>query len=137
MERKIRLTIFFVIITFISTLANSQNLVRTDTLQVYKGYDNVHVRMLNSDSLVSTFSIWIKKEVKAHKHAAHSETIYILEGEGEMKLGSQVFIVKKGDYVFIPKNTVHSVIVTSKIPMKVLSIQAPEFDGSDRIFIDD
>ena len=47
------------------------------------------------------------------------------------------FKIKKGDLVFIPKNTIHSVITTSKQPLKVVSIQAPLFDGTDRISIEE
>ena len=43
---------------------------------------------------------------------------------------------EKGDIIFIPMNTVHSLKVTSSIPVKVLSVQSPRFDGKDRIFVD-
>jgi quercetin dioxygenase-like cupin family protein len=80
--------------------------------------------------------IFIKKEVKKHKHQFHTEHVYILEGEGEMLLGEKKLKVKKGDILFIPKNTIHSLKVTSKEPVKVLSIQSPYFDGKDRILIE-
>lgn len=101
-----------------------------------ENYENIHVLKLDSDKHSSSFLIWIKKEVKAHKHEKHSEAIYILEGEGNMRLGEKEFMVKAGDYIFVPEGTVHSVKVTSGIPMKVLSVQAPEFLGNDRIFVD-
>lgn len=105
-------------------------------LQPNGEYENISNQKLFSDSLVSSFVIWIKKEVKPHKHFAHSEHVYVLEGEAEMKSGSETFIIKPGDMVFIPKNTVHSLIVKSAVPIKVLSIQAPEFDGKDRIMVE-
>ena len=74
--------------------------------------------------------------MKLHKHQAHSETIYVIEGTGEMRLGEKKCYLKKGDVLFIPENTPHSVKVTSDIPLKVLSVQAPEFDGTDRILLD-
>ncbi len=86
--------------------------------------------------MTTSFLIEISKEVKKHVHKEHSETIYILEGEGEMFLNDQLIKIKKGDYIFIPKNTPHSVNVSSNIPLKVLSIQAPLFDGKDRFFIE-
>ena len=36
--------------------------------------------------------------------------------------------------ITIPKNTWHYAKTTSKEPLKVISIQAPNFDGKDRIF---
>ena len=75
--------------------------------------------------------------MKLHKHVEHTENVIILEGEGEMTLGDKKFKVKKGDIVFIPKGTPHSLTVTSAIPVKVLSVQSPFFDGKDRIFIEE
>ena len=40
------------------------------------------------------------------------------------------------EYFFtIPKNTPHGLEVLSSAPVKVLSIQSPQFKGADRIFI--
>ena len=89
------------------------------------------------DSLASSFCIIIKDKVKAHKHQFHSEHVLVIEGEGNMNLADKSFKIKKGDLVFIPKNTIHSVITTSKQPLKVVSIQAPLFDGTDRISIEE
>ena len=50
------------------------------------------------------------------------------QGDTKMEVGP-------GDYLRIPKNTPHAVTVLSEEPMKVLSIQAPEFLGEDRVFI--
>jgi mannose-6-phosphate isomerase-like protein (cupin superfamily) len=61
----------------------------------------------------------------------------VIEGEGQMSLADKSFKIKKGDLVFIPKNTIHSVKTTSKQPLKVVSIQAPLFDGKDRISIEE
>lgn len=114
----------------------AQNVIAIDTFKVTQVYENVLVKKINSDRNSSTFLILIKKEVKLHKHQVHSETIYVLEGSGEMRLGEKKYQIKKGDVLFIPENTPHSVTVTSDIPLKVLSIQAPEFDGADRILLE-
>lgn len=97
--------------------------------------ENIYIKNIAHDSLSSGFIIIIKKEVKLHKHLLHSEYIAVIEGEGTMKVGNQEFFLKKNDIVFIPKNTPHSVITTSKVPLKVMSIQAPFFDGKDRVLI--
>ena len=99
-------------------------------------FDNIYSQLLFTDSnKVSSFLIEIKKEVKAHKHLEHAEHVYILEGRGEMKLGADSFKIKKGDLIFIPANTFHSVKTHSKKSLKVISIQAPYFDGKDRILL--
>ena len=116
--------------------ARSQNYQSIDTIKAPAEFENIYSRALYTDSLVSSFVIFIKKEVKSHKHLTHAEHVVVLEGSGNMTLGEKMFAVKKGDVVFIPKNTRHSVQTTSTIPLKVLSVQAPLFDGKDRVFGD-
>lgn len=127
------LLIFFVLILF---SVNSQTVINLDTLNLPLTTENIYNKALFSDSLVSSFCIIIKNEVKPHKHQFHSEHVFIIEGEGLMNLGDKKFKIKKGDLIFIPKNSVHSVKTTSKQALKIVSIQAPIFDGKDRILIE-
>lgn len=113
-----------------------QNIQSLDTIKPVGEYENIYTRLLYSDSLASSFVIFVKKEVKHHKHVTHTEHVYILEGEGEMQVGGQTMKVKKGDIIAIPQNMPHSLKVTSAIPVKVLSVQAPFFDGKDRVMVE-
>ncbi len=99
-------------------------------------YENVKVIPLYQDSDVSTYVIYTKKGVALHYHAEHTEQVIVFSGKGVMTLGNETIPLKKGDYVVIPKNVAHSVRVKGRKPLKVLSIQAPEFKGKDRIFIE-
>jgi mannose-6-phosphate isomerase-like protein (cupin superfamily) len=126
----------FFLFLFILPLLSKAQLQYLDTIKAPPLYDNIYSRLIASDSLSSSFVIFIKKEVKKHKHIYHSEHVYILEGEGEMLLGEKKFKVKKGDIIFIPKNTIHALKVISALPVRVLSIQSPMFDGTDRIYTD-
>ena len=127
---------FFLLFCTVTLFCKAQTSQSLDTIKAPDVYDNIYVRKLYSDSLASSFVIFIKNEVKAHKHTTHSEHIYFLEGEGEMMIGEKKISVKKGDMIFVPKGTVHSLIVTSKTPVEVLSVQAPMFDGKDRVMIE-
>jgi mannose-6-phosphate isomerase-like protein (cupin superfamily) len=134
MKKGTLLTIFCMVLFSLGGLG--QDMQSIDTINPPASYENIYSRPLYSDSLVSSFVIFIKKEVRQHVHVTHTEQVFILEGEGEMTLGKKKFSVKKGDMVFIPKGTGHSLKVTSKMPVKVLSIQAPNFDGKDRVMIE-
>lgn len=116
--------------------AQAQTFQNADTVSCPSTIENIYARPLYSDSLSSSFVIFIKKEVKLHKHNTHTEHVMVLQGEGTMVLGDSTFTIKKGDIVFIPKGTPHKVLTTSKIPLKVISIQSPNFDGSDRIMLE-
>lgn len=109
-----------------------------DTIKAPADYENIYVRTLYTDSAnVSSYVIFVRNEVKVHKHVAHAEHVVVLEGMGMMTLGGQKFKIKKGDMIFIPKGTYHSVMsISKKSVLKVLSIQAPFFDGKDRVFKD-
>ena len=128
--------LFFLLLIVLSLSAKAQNFQSLDTIKAPAVYENIYSRAIASDSLVSSFVIFIKKEVKKHKHVSHSEHVYVLEGEGEMLVGEKMFKIKKGDIIFVPKNTIHALKVTSSTPVKVLSIQAPLFDGKDRVFVE-
>jgi mannose-6-phosphate isomerase-like protein (cupin superfamily) len=114
--------------------AQHPNLV--NTLEIEGNNTGVFNKSLFADSLVSSSCIIIKNEVKAHKHMKHSEHVIVQSGEAVMRLGEKEFTIKEGDVIFIPKGTVHSVIVKGKKPLKVISIQAPYFDGSDRVMME-
>jgi quercetin dioxygenase-like cupin family protein len=116
----------------------SQKHWNMDTLKSPNDFENVHVQILTHDSLQSVFVIWVKKEVKGHFHAEHTECIVVLEGKAVMRLNDQVIQIKRGDVIQVPSGTKHAVLeVKGRKNLKVLSIQSPYFDGTDRIFIQD
>ncbi|HPQ08664.1 MAG TPA: cupin domain-containing protein [Bacteroidia bacterium] len=123
-------------ITLLMQLVYAQVHISIDTIGKFSKTENLYVKSTSSDSLASGFIIVIKKEVKLHKHLNHSEHVLVIEGEGQMQLGDKTFTIKPNDLIFIPKNTPHKVITTSKKPLKVLSIQSPNFDGKDRVMLE-
>ncbi len=122
-------TLFLLLFTCFSISLFSQNATDLNAIQPEGDYENISVKKLDSDTNSTSFAI-----VKSHKHETHSEIIYVVEGEGLMTVNRKEFKIKPGDYFRIPKNTFHSLIVTSELPMKVLSVQSPEFLGKDRVF---
>ena len=119
------------------TVVSGQRHLSLDTLETPDYFENVHVLKIAEDSLQSTFVIWIKANVKGHFHQEHTENIIVLEGKAEMLFNDKRIIVKKGEYLNIPKGTRHSVEkVFSRKPLKVVSIQSPHFDGKDRVFME-
>ncbi len=97
--------------------------------------DNIFVKKIADDTKATSFVIFIKKHVKPHLHKTHTELLYVLEGSADMQLGEQHISLTPGTFVQIPEGTVHAVTVTSDTPLKVLSIQTPQFHGQDRHFV--
>lgn len=115
----------------------SQDIVSSiDQILSDKEFENIHVKKISSDSSSSTFAIWIKQKVKLHKHVYHTENVLIDKGFGEFQINDSIYKVAAGDWIVIPKNTWHGVVVNSKSIMKVISVQSPEYFGKDRIFKD-
>ena len=125
-----------ILLMFLLNHSNAQELVSsTDRIKpINEDYENISITKLSTNSDATTFAIWIKKKVKIHKHINHTEHVYIKQGKGKFQLADSLYNVKTGDLIIIPKNTWHGVIVESKNPMKVISIQSPEFFGKDRVF---
>lgn len=135
MKKLIHILLFFTVFLSLRINISAQSL-NLNTLLPKENFENIYSEKIAEDSLSSSFIIWIKKGVKLHKHLEHSEHVYVLEGEGQMQLGDNWINIKSGDLIFIPKNTPHKVKTTSTTILKVLSIQSPFFDGSDRIILE-
>jgi mannose-6-phosphate isomerase-like protein (cupin superfamily) len=128
--------ILFGFLITMSFCANAQNPQLINTLEIEPGNTGLTSKNLFNDSLSSSFCLIIKNEVKGHKHMKHSEHVIVQSGEAVMRLGEKEFTIKEGDVIFIPKGTVHSVIVKGKKPLKVLSILSPFFNGDDRVMVE-
>jgi quercetin dioxygenase-like cupin family protein len=96
-------------------------------------FQNVQVILIAEDSLSSSFLIWVKQGVAEHYHAYHTENVIVLEGTATLTLNERNFTIRPGDHIFIPAGTRHSVTVKGPEVLKVISIQSPRFDGTDRI----
>ena len=131
-----RLTIILGLI-LIPFIFKSQDIVSSiNEIYPEKEFENIHIKRIYSDSSSSTFAIWIKQKVKLHKHVYHTENVLIDKGFGEFQINDSIYKVAAGDWIVIPKNTWHGVVVNSKSIMKVISVQSPEYFGKDRIFKD-
>jgi mannose-6-phosphate isomerase-like protein (cupin superfamily) len=59
--------------------------------------------------------------IKEHKDE-WDEFYYILQGEGEIKVGRELKKVREGDLIFIPRETVHSLKNTKKRPLRFICV---------------
>ncbi len=124
--------LLFLVSMVLSGGIHAERLVLSDVMPP-EDLENIHVVKLASDSYSTDFVIFVKNRVPLHKHVEHSETIYVLEGKGLFQLGDQSMEIVAGDYIRVPKGTPHAVKVLSPIPLKIISVQAPEYFGKDKV----
>ena len=124
------------LILFLPIFGYAQNVQSLDTINAPANSATNYNKPLYSDSNSSSFVIIIPHEVKKHIHQFHSEQVYVISGEADMVVGEKYIHIKAGDVIYIPENTPHAVTVTSKEPLKILSVQAPYYDGKDKVMID-
>ena len=126
----------FLFLIFIFLIQNSfAQLFRCDKKEK-KSEKNILVEKISEDELHSTYLITIKNNVPLHLHKNHSENIVVIDGKAIMKIGNDTLKILPKDQITIPKGTIHEVIrVIGKKPLKVISVQSPKFDPSDRYFI--
>jgi uncharacterized cupin superfamily protein len=64
-----------------------------------------------------------------HNHRVNEEMFFILEGEGEVRIGSETYPTKKGDIIACPPgdaSTAHQIINTGSEEMRYLAVSTKE-----------
>ena len=73
-----------------------------------------------------------KKAFPFHSHRLNEEMFFILEGEGELRLGTQTHRVRRGDFIAcVPggPGTAHQIVNTGSVELKYIAVstmQRPE-----------
>ena len=91
-------------------------------------------RMFLWDGEYVTASVGIIREGgnALHTQPTHDEVVLILEGEADFQVGDKLRRVRRGDIVFIPRNTLHGPILREGAKFSALSVYAPFFDRSKK-----
>ncbi len=70
-----------------------------------------------------------KRAFPAHNHHKNEEMFFILEGEGEVRIGAETFPIKKGDFIACPPGgpeLAHQIINTGKSEMRYVAVSTKE-----------
>lgn len=73
------------------------------------------------------------KRISLQCHKFRAERWIMMEGEALVQKGDDVFGIKPGDGVLIPRNTLHRLANESNEPIKLLEIQFGELLSEDDI----
>ncbi|MEJ7587338.1 MAG: cupin domain-containing protein [Ferruginibacter sp.] len=83
-------------------------------------FKDIHLNIIGFADGITTAIVWIKDRAPAEVHETEYEKFLIVEGTCNISVGENVFPLIPGDYFSIPLHENHQVIVTSKIPCKVI-----------------
>lgn len=124
--------ILVIVVVFFSFSCAAQIVINLQDFSHQDAAKNIEVTKLAGDSLVTSFHISIMDTVATHKHLFHSEHVLILDGKGYLYMHDERVEISEGSFIFIPRETWHAVKVIEP-PLRAISIQAPEFNGDDRV----
>jgi len=65
----------------------------------------------------------------AHRHSAHDEAYYVLDGTVEFRIADRVFTEGSHVFILVPSGEAHTFGNTSSGPARLLVIHAPALDG--------
>ncbi len=65
-----------------------------------------------------------------HTQKEHDEVLVIIDGGVNFRVGEEITEVKRGDLVFIPRDTLHGPLLEEGQSFAALSIFGPKFDRS-------
>ena len=63
-----------------------------------------------------------------HRQPNHEELLIVLEGEGDFQVGEETRTVRTGDFIFVPRDTVHGTVATRVAPFTYLAMISPRID---------
>ena len=87
----------------------------------------------NSKHLTAT-EVTVPKSTSQALHSHDEEQLYyILEGAGEMTVGSEILEIKVGDCVFIPGGQEHGLRNSGSSNLRYFSCSAPVVGGIERL----
>ncbi len=95
------------------------------------------IELGNAGGPVSQHLVICRGAIPAHVHQSHDETVLLLQGSGELRLGEARFLVGAGMLIHIPAGTVHAFRATSSEVVTAVSCFSPAFDGADRIRVEE
>jgi mannose-6-phosphate isomerase-like protein (cupin superfamily) len=74
---------------------------------------------------VVIMSILPGSEIGSETHPDNDQTLYLVEGSGQVVLDGQAADFNAGDLVLVPAGTLHNFITKGAVPMKIITTYSP------------
>ncbi|TDQ11207.1 cupin domain-containing protein [Pedobacter metabolipauper] len=100
--------------------ADYQQFLERKDMIMPDNFKDVFARILSYTPEAITAIVWISQMAPQEVHDHEYERFLILEGTCDIHIEEDIFHLVPGDYLQIPLHKSHHVMVTSKIPCKVI-----------------
>ena len=98
---------------------------------------NIKVVELSRNARSSNVLVQVRDREPLHRHADSDITVFLLRGEGDMRIGKETCPVKAGDVIHIERGTIHAYIHRGAEPAAALVVYSPAPGPKDRILVED
>jgi mannose-6-phosphate isomerase-like protein (cupin superfamily) len=79
---------------------------------------------LNCTPSATTRLLQLRDALAVHAHADLDEVLYVVAGEGAIRIGEDLTAVGPGSLIVVPRNTAHAIDRRGRSPLILLSVLA-------------
>ena len=94
-----------------------------------------HMFICDGEAVTANIATSSGDDSKLHTQPDHDEIVIVIDGEAEFMVGDETRHVGPGDFIFIPRNTLHGRVRTITESMSALSTYTPHFDRAKKNII--
>jgi quercetin dioxygenase-like cupin family protein len=99
--------------------------------------ENIKVVPLSRNARSSNILVQVRDREPLHRHADSDITVFLLRGEGDMRIGQETRPVKAGDVIHIERGAIHAYINRGPEPAAALVVYSPAPGQKDRVLVEE
>jgi quercetin dioxygenase-like cupin family protein len=99
--------------------------------------ENIKVLPLFRNARSSNILVQVRDREPLHRHVDSDITVFMLRGEGDMRIGKETRPVKSGDVIHIERGAIHAFINRAAEPAAALVVYSPAPGPKDRVLVEE
>jgi quercetin dioxygenase-like cupin family protein len=99
--------------------------------------ENIKVVPLFRNARSSNILVQVRDREPLHRHVDSDITVFLLRGEGDMRLGKETRPVRAGDVIHIERGAIHAYINRGPEPAAALVVYSPAPGPKDRVLVEE
>jgi quercetin dioxygenase-like cupin family protein len=99
--------------------------------------ENIKAVELSRNARSSNVLVQVRDREPLHRHIDSDITVFMLHGEGDLRIGKETRPVRAGDVIHIERNAVHAYINRGPEPAAALVVYSPAPGPKDRVLVEE